>query len=481
MVGRLFGERDLRQRVEDARRRAATTPGRLRMLSLAIAIVAVALTVIGSGTLLAALVTVNGIQQRTVPAIVGMQHVHAWLSDADRSAANVYVAGGFDNQVSQLEFDAEIAATNLDLLGRLNPDDPQLRYQSDIAAASRELRRASEQAAEGSEASRRLQAIAVSGAHYIQFVQAANDPGQDRTAGTLYLQAGSNLMHGPGGILDQVDELGNLYGADLDRANLTLQIIARMLVLYAVVALGLLGLLLYTQRFLQKRFRRQQNVGLLGATLLLVLVLVGGGFGAARAAQAVRAGEDQAYARMQTLWATRAPVYDANANELLALTSRGSSTQFDQAYQTATRRLVDRPLTDDAIQDAARGEIRFNGLLADELRAADSDAEKDSALQSLRAYQGFLEADAGVRAAVAKDGKPGAASRVLGSDRHLVSSVSELDWYIGASMQVLQTQFDDTMSSAAATLALTAGFEVLATGIALLTFWGVQPRINEYA
>lgn len=482
MVGRLLGERDLRQRVEDARKRAATTPGRLRVLSLAIAVVAIALTVIGSGTLLTALVTVTAIQQRTVPAIVGMQHVHAWLSDADRNAADAYIAGGFDNNVSQLEFDAEIAATNLDLLGRLNPDDPQLRYQADIAAASRELRRASEQAAEGDEASRRLQAIAVSVAHYIQFVQTANgDQGGDRSAGTLYLQAGSNLMHGAGGILDQVDALSSHYAADLDRANLTLQITARMLVVYGVVAIVLLGLLVYTQRFLRTRFRRQQNIGLLAATLLLVIVSAGGGAGVAQAAQSIRTGEDQAYSRLQTLWTTRELVYDAHANELLALTARGSSAQFDQEFQNKTRQLVDRPLTDQSIQEAARGEVRFNGLLADELRAADSDAEKDSALQALRAYQGFMQADANVRAQVAKDGRPGAAARVLGSDRLLVQAVSELDWYLGASMQALQTQFDDTMSSAELTLGITAGFELLAMGVAALTFWGLQPRINEYA
>jgi hypothetical protein len=65
-------------------------------------------------------------------------------------------------------------------------------------------------------------------------------------------------------------------------------------------------------------------------------------------------------------------------------------------------------------------------------------------------------------------------------DQTLIAAVDELDWYLGASMQVLERQFDGTMSAAEFTLALTAGLEVLAVVIVALTFWGVQPRIDEY-
>jgi hypothetical protein len=61
-----------------------------------------------------------------------------------------------------------------------------------------------------------------------------------------------------------------------------------------------------------------------------------------------------------------------------------------------------------------------------------------------------------------------------------MAAVDELDWYLGASMQVLERQFDSTMSSAELTLGLTAGLEVLAVAIVALTFWGLQPRIDEY-
>lgn len=489
--------RPVRQRVRDARRWASTTPGRLRLLSLEIAVVSTALVAIGSGTLVTAIVTVDRIQQRTVPAILSMQHLHAWLSDADRNAASVYLSGGFDAAGTQLQFDAESAATNLDELGRINPDDPQQRYQADIAASSRELQRATEQTPDTGPAGQRLQAIAVAVANYIRLVNTASvTEKQDSTAGTVYLQAASNLMHGPGGILKQVDDMRDTYIDELDAANVTLEVTAGMLALYAGVAVFLLVLLVRTQHFVRVRFRRRRNGRLLAATLLLVVVSGGAGLGALQAAGAIRTGEEQSYPQLLRLWTARELAYDASGNESLALITRGHSSQFDQAFDTDTAGLVDRPLTEGMIQAAGRGDVRFEGLLADELRSADTPPERQAAVQALRAYQQFLDAVGAVRAdaeaaaradavRAAARGNPRAAPAAPApptklSDRRLFAAVAELDWYLGAAMQIQQTRFDDTLGTARLVLGLTAGLEVLVVVIAALAFWGLQPRIDEY-
>ncbi|HEY7198752.1 MAG TPA: hypothetical protein VIC57_00995 [Candidatus Dormibacteraeota bacterium] len=503
MLDSLSGTRPMRQRVRDARKWASTTPGRLRVLSLEIAAVALILVIVGSGTLITAMVTVNGIRAQTVPAVVSMQHVHAWLSDADRNVASAYLAGGFDFTVTQLQFDAESSATNLDELGRLNPDDPQQRYEADIAAASRELQKTTQQTADSDGSGRRLQAIAVSVANYIRLVNTAISAEKgDASAGTVYLQAASNLMHGPGGILAQVDDMRSTFVEDLSGANVTLQITLGLLALYAGVAGLLLVLLVRTQHFVRVRFRRRRNSRLLAATLLLVLVTAGAGLGTARAAGAIKTAEDQSYPQMLALWDARVLVYDASGNESLSLIMRGRSAQFDQAFDQDTARLVDRPLTEGMIDAAGRGDIRFEGLLADQLRSADSEEERQAAQQTLRSYQQFLgavtdaraqadaatraQADAAARAAAAarnnpKAPAPAAPTPTKISDQDLVSAVSELDWYLGASMQIRQDQFDATLGMAQLILGLTAGLEVLAVLIAALTFWGLQPRIDEYA
>lgn len=493
----------MRQRVKDARKWASTTPGHLRVLSVEIAVVAMVLLAVGTGTLATAMVTVNNIEQRTVPAIVSMQHVHAWLSDADRNVASGYLAGGFDASVTQLQFDAESSATNLDELGRINPDDPQQRYEADIAATSRELQKTTEQTGDTDGAGRRLQAIAVAVANYIRLVNTATsaERSQDMAAGTVYLQAASNLMHGPGGILAQVDDMRDAFITDLDGANVTLKVTLVLVVVYAIVTGLLLVLLIRTQHFVRVRFRRRRNSRLLAATLLLLIVSAGAGLGAAQTAGAIKTGEERSYPQLLRLWTARVLVYDASGNASLSVIMRGRSGQFDQAFDGDTVRLVDRPLNEGLIEAAGRGDVRFNGLLADELRAADTAEEREAAKQTLRAYQQFLDsvtavqgqADAAARAnadalaryqaALRTNPKtpPAQPTPVKVSDQPLVTAVAELDWYLGASMQIHQRQFDATLSTAQLILGLTAGLEVLAIAIALLAFWGLQPRIDEYA
>jgi hypothetical protein len=465
MIEAIPGRRPVRERVGEARKRATTTPGRLRMLSVAIAVSAIALTLIGAGALVAAELTVLGIQQRTVPAIVGMQRLHAWLSDADRSAANAYLAGGSEVSLSQLQ------------------------YEADIAAANRELQGASEHNPGGQDASQQLQAIAVSISQYAALVQTASvDDRQSiatgnpalQSAGTVYLQAGSSLMHRPGGILAQVDDLRDLYGSGLDRANLTLRITAGLVALYAIVAFVLLVLLVRTQHFLRVRFRRRRNPRLLLATMLLVLVSGAGALGAVQAGRTIRSGENVSYARLLNLYNARALAYDANGNEGLSLISRGSSGPFDAAFQKETSQLVDRPLTDDLMRDAEHGQVRFNGLLADELRQANGPEERGQALQVLRAYRTFLQVDQAVRRE-AQGNQQLAVTTALGTDKgQLVFAFDDLDYDLGVSIQTLQNQFDTTMQMAEITLAVTAGLELLALAIAALTFWGLKPRIAEY-
>src|SRR5438309_900084 len=299
--------RRLRLREQPARRRATTTPGRLRSFSNRVAVMTIVLAIIGCGALGAAAVTVTGIQQTTVPAIVSMEHIHSWLSDADRNAASAYLAGGSLNAPSQLQFDANIAGTNLDVLGRLNPGDPQLRYEADIAEASSQLQKTIEQNVGGSAASRGLQGIGAAIGNYTRLVQTASiNEGQDPAAGTVYLQAASNLMHGQGGILAQVDGMRDFYRAGLDQANLTLEITGAMVAPFVIAAIAVLVLLVRTQRFVRARFRRRRNNRLLAATLLLVIVSVGACAGAAQAAQVVNSDENQSYARLLNLWGGRA-------------------------------------------------------------------------------------------------------------------------------------------------------------------------------
>jgi hypothetical protein len=294
-------------------------------------------------------------------------------------------------------------------------------------------------------------------------------------------------MHAPGvGILARVDALRGLYANQLDLANRTLRITEWLATLYGAVALALFVLLLYTQRFLRRRFHRRRNPRLLLATVLLLAVGASTFLGAVQADRSIRTVEDQTYTRLLHLWNARALLYDANGNESLWLIQRESGNAgaglAEQAFLTETAQLVDRPLTDALLQDAQRGQVRFGGMLADELRASTTDQERAGAMRVLALYRTFIDVDAAVRAQAAAGRSPEAIALALGTDqKQLVFAFADVDWYLGLAIQRLQSQFDSAITSAERVLAVMAGIELLpALVIVALGFWALRPRIEEF-
>ena len=142
--------------------------------------------------------------------------------------------------------------------------------------------------------------------------------------------------------------------------------------------------------------------------------------------------------------------------------------------------LVDRPLNDQLVEDASRGNVRFKGLLADEINQAAFPGERDAALKALRAYQRFLDVDAAVRARAAGDHE-GAVALALGTGPGaLGAAFGDLDAALAEAIGVDQRQFDEAIQRAEPSLALNLGVPLGALAIALLALWGLQPRIAEY-
>src|SRR5215469_2140182 len=131
------------------RDRVATTPGRLRLLSVAVTVGAAVLWLVGSGDLVESAGALDGMGRGTVPAIVLAQQIHAALAAADRSAANAFLSGGI-----------EIV-------------EPRTEYAIDIATATGDLEQAAEQNRAGPRASLQLQAIGALLAQYTGLVEQA--------------------------------------------------------------------------------------------------------------------------------------------------------------------------------------------------------------------------------------------------------------------------------------------------------------------
>ncbi len=452
-IGRL-----LRDRMELAMRRSQTTPGHLQMLVLLIGATSAALFLIGTGTLVAAQRSVAGIRHSSVPAIIGAQRIHATLADADRAEANAFLSGA-----------TEAAG-------------PHRQYEGDIAAAMRQLEQAAEQAGGDPSVGLQIQTISVQVSEYTSLVNIARaDNQQGFPVGAAYLRQASQMMHRPGnGILANVDRLADLEAQDLGTQNTTLAVTVGLLLLYAGSVVALFALLVHSQRFLRMRFRRRRNARLLSATALVLLiafsVLAEGIF----TAQALVMAEGQDYSRLLNLWHVRSLVYDANGNESLSLIARGNGDAFDRAFQSNTNRLADRPMTDELVIQAERGDVRFSGLLADELTAS-SGGEREAALDVLRAYRRFMGVDATVRARSQNGDHDSAARLALGAEQgQLGAAFANLDGALGRSIAAVQARFDQTIALAEYSLLGSVALQLGALVVVLLAYRGLKPRMDEY-
>jgi hypothetical protein len=320
------------------------------------------------------------------------------------------------------------------------------------------------------------------------------------------LRSASDQMHRPGdGILAQVEAVEELYTSVLRRADLTLAIAAALLAAFAADAAVLVALLLWTQRFVRLRFRRRHNKRLLAATLAAVVVVGGTGIGVASAYQLIVRSQGQ-YARLLNLWHARSIAYDANGATSRFLIEGGTpEVSVDAAVSGGDDQLVDRPLTDELLREAARGQVEFGGLLADELRAAPTAAERDAAIRVVVAYRQFADIDAAVHAQAAAGHQAAAVTLTLGtygaalglafksldwgprlgaqrdwSEGELGYAFGEFDWDLARLTALVQRQFDATMQGVESMLAQTIGLQALTLTIAGLTFAGLRPRIAEY-
>lgn len=441
------------------RRALSTTPGLLRLRSSLVVIGAALLSLVGFVAVTAEDRTVGRIGHQTAPTIVDALRIHATLADADRAAADAFLEGSTGSTAQQR------------------------RYEADIAMASRQLEQAAEHNAAGGQASRELEAAIAMVTEYRGLVETARaDNRQNFPLGAAYLRRASALMHRPNdGILARIDTLGGLSVRDLSEEDSSLRFTGGALVVFALLAIVLLGLLVSLQTFVRRRFRRRWNRRLMSATALLTVVM---GWLLAQSALSYRSlviAEQQAYPRIHALWQGRSLAADADGNESLSLIARGNGAAFDNAFKTETGLLVSGGLTPEAIDLATRGQVRFGGLLAAEVRSASFPGERDAAVALLGAYRRFLLADASIRARIAAGDYDHAVALALGSSAgQLAAAFDDLQSAFDQVIAILQRHFDEAIAAASPGQPLIVGLPLLGMSVAALVLWGVQPRIAEY-
>ncbi|TDC41035.1 hypothetical protein E1281_37785 [Actinomadura sp. KC345] len=263
----------------------------------------------------------------------------------------------------------------------------------------------------------------------------------------------------------------------------------------AVTGLVVLLLLIATQLYLGRTFRRVLNPALVLATLAtLALAGVGAGLLTAQAGHMKKAKEDGFDSILQ-LSRARAISHSAFADESRYLLDPGRADTYEQTYLDKSLSVIQPDIGDKPVNlenyyagleeklgpyKAGQGEVPFLGFFGDEARTVEPGGREAAALRkTLQAYRAVQRNDARIRR-LASSGDRGAAvdARMAST---AIRDFGSYDAALGELTAVHQDAFDDAIRDADGGL---RGWNAVpaagAAVIVLLILVGVRPRLAEF-
>ena len=433
-VGQVGGRAGLRAR-------ARTTPGLLRLLSVALVVAIVALWTASFLSTLARRQAMHAMSGSAAPAFIAAQRLHAELSEADATVVGAFLAG------------------------ETEPAGKRKAYRQSVSAATAQLDVLA-RAGASADAQRALLVVSAQLPVYTGLVdQARADNRLGLNVVGAYLRQASELMRDT--ILPAADTLAALEADQIDDGyrRATSSVHPVLVTVAGVVTLaGLVGV----QLLLHRRTRRLLNLPLVAATAI-VAVIVGLTL-AAFATERARLvdGRDNGFVPMADVARARVLGLRAYGDQGLSLIARGDGAALDADADAVIGQLGYDPKT---------GRPTGSGVLAAVTALGGADHDDRASIDL--AWRAYLAQSIRVRALVADPGgfQP-AVALTLGDGAH---DFTLFDTRADGALSNSQKLFAARLSSAA------HGFDGLAIGLsaaaalaAALVLAGLQVRINEY-
>jgi hypothetical protein len=423
------------------RPRVRTTPGRLRLVAVAITLGAVGFGLIGVTAAITrrdAALTAAG---QTEPLLVQAVRLHDALSDADATASATFVIGGAEPPARRRRYlaDVETASSALAVVGRQTASSPETAAA--VVAIGREL------------------------PVYTGLIEAARTNNrQGFPVGAAYLRRASTLMRER--MLPAAAQVYAVEGRELNsryRAGAG----SAVVMWFAGAGLVMLVLLAGAQVYLVRLTRRRLNLPLLAGTMVLVGAAAWGLLGLAGEQRALMRAQRDGSDPVEVLSGVRVLALRAQADEGLSLAARGSGDASPADFETTMRML-----------GGADGSSGLLGEAATIARRQNSSADvthlegRFAAYRRVHARVVALESQGRFNAAA--DLSVGARGRELSladAIRH------DLDRLIAASQRRFETAAGE---AGAAVRGRWLAIPVLTVTCALLALYGVRLRMNEY-
>jgi hypothetical protein len=427
--------------VHRARAAAATTPGRMRVVSLAVLACVALAWALGFYAVGHRQQGVRTVGTDVQPVVVESRSIQSLLSGADASAANSFLAGGVE------------------------PADQRARYLADIQQAQDQLAKAAGGGGATVKAQNAIRTIAESGASYTGLVESARaNNRQGFPVGAGYLRRATTLLNSK--ILPASDAL---YQESVVRLNAGYAAAAGSVATVGVLvaAVVLLVALLAAQIFLRRRTNRVLNVGLVGATIVSVLLIGWTLFSVVTEGSQVSAARERADA-LNVLAQARVSAFGAKSDESFALIARGNGAAQYKAFDAAV---------------AALGGPDFTkGLLASAVQRAAPGDEQTSITAAVTAFKAYVAAHAKIQQ-LDSGGQPQQAhdAALAGGSGTANGAFDTFDQSIQRVASLTQQEFDSHIRSArrrvtGVAIGISLGFIL----VAALVLYGFQQRIGEY-
>jgi hypothetical protein len=257
--------------------------------------------------------------------------------------------------------------------------------------------------------------------------------------------------------------------------------------LFGVVLVGglLIAALVTLQLFLVERTKRQFNQPLLVATAIAGVFLLYSAISLSRAAGSLRVAREDAFPSLYSIRKARALSYQANSDESRYLLDKANASTHEASFNQRVKDImyIPRDLTlediNRKINTNAKADLnRVKGLVAGAVSNVTFEGEGPALVDSLRAWQNYIDVDAKMRQKERAGDHQGAINICLGeSDEAYEIFKKKLQKVQEINEVAMKNSLEESDRALAYFEVQTAIALIL---VAILTQYGLKPRIKEY-
>jgi len=289
-------------------------------------------------------------------------------------------------------------------------------------------------------------------------------------------------------LLPETDRLDKVNRKELDKAyDSASNWSAGSALMVLAAGSALLAALFIVQKFLTERMRRVLNAMLLAATLITLGFIFYTFQTLAAERHHLKVATEDAFNSIHALLQAKAAAYAANADESRYVLDPKHQAEHQQQFNVRAAALASLPKGStwaQVLQAASQNRSLdgFSGYLADELNNITFEGERTAAVSALEHFIAYLSIDDQLRDLVEHGKRAEAVELCIGTKATESNTVfNNFDDAIDKTLEINQKHFDQAVEHGLAALSYyELKATIIALGIALLTFFGLLKRIQEY-